>query len=108
MREDRRTSFTYQVGKIRNAAHQGSDQKHSHTLFSCSRHPLPNLAVMAGEAGGIDASPARLAVGVLHGSLHMAHTFRERSGRLVGEAVIVLDDVDACQSERASDGGKLC
>ena len=62
---------------------------------------------MAGEAGGINAPPTRLAVGVVHGPLHIPHALRERSGGLVGKTVIVLDDIDACEGERASDGGEL-
>ena len=71
------------------------------------RRPLAQLAVMAGQARRIDATLAALAIRLVDRALHGAHPLPERRRVLVGEPVVVLDDVDARARERARDCREL-
>ena len=62
---------------------------------------------MPRQAWRVNRACAGLAIGVVHRALHRVDAFSERRGRLVSEAVVVLDDVDTRPGERACDRGEV-
>ena len=67
---------------------------------------LQNGAGCADQVGHVNRAAARGAVGFGDGLLAGSDAVGERMEALVGEAVVVLDDVDSCMREEAAEKGE--